>query len=170
MKFLFILSLFSIQAFAGLDYDETVAALKENKNVKCSFAISYLLQTKEGHSTPDKEPAKKVLIDNAKTKASSSSDFATYSLEWENSDFSFYYFMNSQIGEIRIEDKNSGYSSEVSLDIYDMIKDRPYIGSATLQKVEDLLVTSPFDNTKKVPGEMYTYLEGTCHKLKRYIP
>ncbi len=168
-SFLFI----STSANAWPDRENTYELLAKLKKVKCSLTISYVVQTKEGYSTPDEdndEYNEVVLIDNAPVEASSPSKFASYSLSWENNDYKFYFFQNSQTGAIRLYDKSRSIEVESSLDIYDLDKEWPYLGSTQITRREDIMVTSPINDSEKIPGEKITYLKGTCHRLSNYLP
>lgn len=142
---------------------EKIRLMKKNASAQCSFEIDYLLQTQDGYSTPDKAPEKVVFLDKANPIPSGPSDFAIYSLSWHDEDYSFYYYMNSQVGEIRIKDKRMGISAETDLDLSDMEKKEFRIGEARLVVKEDVIVTHPVTN-EQVPGEKHTYLKGVCRK------
>jgi hypothetical protein len=152
-------------------HEQTVKLMKLGKYVRCSMTQDFLLQTKEGLSTPDNDDySQKVLLASVAPEPSSSEDFATHLLFWENEDFSFYFYMNSQVGEIRISDKKKRLEAETDLDLSDFAKQEVFIGKARLIQRDDLLVTSPEDPNKKVPGERFTYLNASCQFLNGFNP
>jgi hypothetical protein len=172
MRFTWILPLVSavlvslnLHAHNHNNIDETKRLMKLNEGVTCSFQKEFLLQTKDGLGTTDPEPATIQLFRDLKPEASSPSDFATYSLSWENSEYSFYYFMNSQIGEIRIVSKVDRLEANSDLDISDMAKSELKLGEVRLVQSQDVTVTHPFYG-KQVPGELVSTLSGSCRKKK----
>lgn len=159
------LFLISTQNTYARDNAETIRLMKLNTKIQCSFYIDYTLQTKDGLGTPDKAPDIKYFFKALRPQPSSHSDFATYSLHWENRDYSFYYFMNSQVGEIRISSKAKRIEVHSDLDLSDMAKEELKVGQVRLIQTKNTKVTHPVTGDE-VDGEMTTYLAASCWRDK----
>lgn len=159
---LFLSVLASSPVFAR-SYDETVRLMKLNATAKCSLYIDTDLQTKEGERTRDPLPPRQYLFKDLSPSPSSSSDFAIYTLDWADESYAFYYYMNSQAGEIRIFERAHSLVSETDLDLSDMEKSEGKIGAIKLVQKQDVMVTD-YETGKPVPGEKFTTLQGTCWK------
>ncbi|MCB9024842.1 MAG: hypothetical protein H6625_00865 [Bdellovibrionaceae bacterium] len=153
----------SLATAGGRDNQLTKELMKKNKDSTCTFEVSYLLQTKEGYSTTDEEPDGKVFVDEETPIPSSSLDSATYSLAWENEDYSFRYYMNSQGGEMSITSKHNGITASSDLDLSDMEKPEKKIGEVRLSLKEEVYVTHPLTGDDEL-GEKFTDLVAYCNK------
>jgi hypothetical protein len=152
-----------LSALAGArSADETVSLLKKNRIVECNLEERSSVETGDGRAIT--RSINKILT-RAKPEPSSQSDFATYSLEFENENYKFYYFMNSQIGGIRIANKRTGFSSESDLDIADLDKSERLLGRVMLNQNEHIKVRDPVDG-RMIEGSADTNLEGTCWLAK----
>lgn len=151
---------FSLSAAAD-SLDELITIMKKNKKVRCDFLQDTLVQTKSGELVAYNETD---IFSERAPEASSSLDFATYSLAYEGAKHSFYYYMNSQVGEIRIKDKTTGFSAESNLDISDLDKKQTHVGEARLIQRKDIDVIHP-QTEEKVAGESITTLSGSCYRI-----
>lgn len=168
-KLLFLFTMFLVpgrllsKTYSDRTIQETIQILRTNKDLRCSFYQEFLLQTKDGLISHDTVPKPIYILHSVAPKASSESDYATWSLRYSDKSFDFYYYMNSQIGEIRIVDKRVGFSAASDLDFSDLDKDEATLGRAKLIRTENVQVTHP-KTYEKVVGNKITYLIGHCHK------
>jgi hypothetical protein len=152
--------------------EEMKRVVKLGHHVRCSMSQRVELETSDGLTSPDSERKSKIIFKNLEAVASSDSDFATYNLSWgkDKDNFKFHFYMNSQVGEIRISDKKNGISATSNLDLSDFGKQEVYIGKTRLIRSEAAMVTSPIAPGNQVPGVRTTSLIASCQFLEDYVP
>ncbi len=167
-------SCFVLPSHAQNNENDPLADVKRrmalNANVECSLVESSYTDTEDEEISSTDE----YIFENLKPQASSTSDFAIWSLFWENQDYKFYYFMNSQVGEIRILDKKTQQKVETDLDIFDMDKENPISGQAArLVKLGEVRSISSSQVKAKSPktGDLVEAtktktLHGFCYRMK----
>lgn len=115
-----------------------------NKKVVCKVQASIFKTDSEGQQTGE-------IVDldlfEGSPGPSSSSDFATYGIEYSDQKISFRYAMNSQSGLIEVKDQVSGANANVDLRIDDLIS-KPYrIGAILIENNSKLKLMGEKDPT-----------------------
>ncbi|HVJ66155.1 MAG TPA: hypothetical protein VM901_12935 [Bdellovibrionota bacterium] len=152
-----------------VDPEDATAVLKLGHHLRCSMGQSFLIETADGRTTPDESKyPRKTIFKDLKSKADDG-DLAVHEITDENENFYFRFFMNSQIGSIVIRDKKTGFQAETDLDISDFSKPEVYVGKVQLQNTREISVTDP-ESGEQTPGQLTTYLAGSCQFLEGYVP
>lgn len=147
---------------ANRSIEEEIQLMKRNQKVKCELIETSIFEGERGSDIPTKH---KVIFKGLKPSRSSDSEYATYALQADQGDYNFYYYMNSQVGEIRVKNKKLGIAAESSLDLSDMDKLERNVGAASLRH-EKVARMKDSQTGREVEGRLITVATGTCALTK----